>query len=181
MSPHNQQIRGQANALVNLAGTAQGRHTWRGDGFIRLFEADIYEIPVMLALLKMLSIRRPDRTAFTSSDIDFRIQGEHLYFDRINFHGDAISLKGRGEMNLDREINMEFYTLVGRREWDPPALRALLQQAAQQILLIRATGTLDQPHLTREALPMVRETLEQLFPEVAARNQNARTGPAGLR
>ncbi|MCH5376268.1 MAG: hypothetical protein JJ992_20040, partial [Planctomycetes bacterium] len=79
MSPNNQQIRGKANALVNLSGTAQGRHTWRGDGFVRLYEADIYEIPVMLALLKVLSIRRPDRTAFTSSDIDFEIQGEHLY------------------------------------------------------------------------------------------------------
>jgi hypothetical protein len=126
----------------------------------------------MLALLKLLSIRPPDRTAFTSSNIDFRIQGEHLYFDRIDFHGDVISLKGHGEMNLDRQIDMKFYTLVGRREWEPPALRALLQQAAQQILLIHATGTLDQPHLTREPLPMVRETLDQLFPEVAARNQN---------
>ncbi len=164
-------IRGKANAVVNLRGTAQGRHTWRGDGFVRLFEADIYEVPVMLALLKLLSIRPPDRTAFTSSNIDFRIQGEHLYFDRIDFHGDAISLKGHGEMNLDRQIDMKFYTLVGRREWEPAALRALLHQAAQQLLLIRATGTLDQPHLTREPLPMVRETLEQIFPEAAARNQ----------
>lgn len=75
-------------------------------------------------------------------------------------------------MNLDRQIDMKFYTLVGSREWEPAALRALLQQAAQQILLIHATGTLDQPHLTREPLPMVRETLDQLFPEVATRNQN---------
>ncbi len=164
-------IRGKANVVVNLRGTAQGRHTWRGDGFMRLYEADIYEVPVMLALLKLLSIRPPDRTAFTSSNIDFRIQGEHLYFDRIDFHGDAISLKGHGEMNMDRQIDMKFYTLVGRREWEPAALRALLHQAAQQLLLIRATGTLDQPHMTREPLPMVRETLEQLFPEAAVGNQ----------
>ena len=181
VSPAGRDIRGKANALVNLSGTAQGRHTWRGDGFIRLYEADIYQVPVMLALLKVLSIRQPDRTAFTSSNIDFRIQGEHLYFDRIDFNGDAISLKGSGEMNLDRQIDMKFYTLVGRREWEPPALRALLQQAAQQIMLIHATGTLDQPHLTREALPMVRETLEQLFPEAAARNQNARLNSEATR
>ena len=172
VSPAGRDIRGKTNVVVNLRGTAQGRHTWRGDGFVRLYEADIYQVPVMLALLRLLSIRPPDRTAFTSSNIDFRIQGEHLYFDRIDFHGDVISMKGHGEMNLDRQIDMKFYTLVGRREWEPPALRALLQQAAQQILLIHATGTLDQPHLTREPLPMVRETLDQLFPEVAARNQN---------
>lgn len=172
----NQNIRGKANALVNLSGTVHGRHTWQGDGFVRLYEADIYEVPVMLALLKLLSIRQPDRTAFTSSDIDFRIRGEHLYFDRINFNGDAISLKGHGDMSLNRQIDLKFYTLVGRRDWDPPALRALLQQAAQQLLLIHATGSLDQPHLTREPFPNVKETLEQLFPEVAARQDRRRAG-----
>ncbi len=177
MALRNQNIRGRANALVNLSGNAQSRHTWGGSGFVRLYEADIYEIPVMLALLKVLSIRRPDRTGFTSSDIDFRIQGEHVYFDRINFNGDAVSLKGRGELALDRQIDLEFYTLVGRREFEPPALRALLQQASSQMLLIHVTGTLDQPHLTREALPMIKETLQQMFPEAAERRQLARLPP----
>ncbi len=169
----NQEVRGQANALIHLTGTAQGRHTWRGDGLVRLYEADIYQVPFMLALLKLLSIRQPDRTAFTSGDIDFRLEGEHLYFDQLNFHGDAISLKGHGDMSLDRQVNLQFYTLVGRREWDPPLIGTLLQQAAQRLLLIHATGPLDDPYLTREPLPMLKETLEQLFPEVVARNQTS--------
>ncbi len=169
----NQGVRGQANALVHLTGTGQGRHTWRGDGLVRLYEADIYQVPFMLALLKLLSIRQPDRTAFTSGDIDFRLEGEHLYFDQLNFHGDAISLKGHGEMSLDRQINLQFYTLVGRRDWDHPLVGTLLQQAAQQLLLIHATGPLDDPYLTREPLPMLKETLEQLFPEVSVREQTS--------
>jgi hypothetical protein len=33
VSPAGRDIRGKANVVVNLRGTAQGRHTWRGDGF----------------------------------------------------------------------------------------------------------------------------------------------------
>lgn len=173
----NPNVRGTANAVVDLRGTPQGPHSWRGTGFVRLFEADIYEIPVMLALLKLVSIRRPDTTAFTSSDIDFRIQGEDIYLDRINFNGDAVSLKGHGEMNLDRQIALQFYTLVGQTELRPPALRALLRTASRQLLLIHVTGTLDEPQLTRDPLPLLKETLEQVFPELAERPASQRLPP----
>jgi hypothetical protein len=170
-------IRGKANAVLNLHGNRHGWPSWRGDGAVRLYEADIYQIPVMLALLKFLSFRPPDTTAFTSSEIDFRIQGEHLYLDRINFNGDAISLKGHGEMNLDRQIDVKFYTLMGRGELALPALRALLRQASRQILLIQVTGTLEHPHFTKEPLPMLRETLDQIFPEPTGRERLSRLPP----
>lgn len=160
------EIHGRANAAINLSGNRYGYHTWQGKGFVRLYEADIYQVPVMLSLLKVLKIRQPDTTAFTSSDIDFRMEGEHVYLDRINFNGDLISLKGHGELGLDRHIALKFYTLVGRQEFSLPAVRAMLQQASQQILLIHVNGTLDDPRMTREALPALKETLDQLFPEL---------------
>ncbi len=160
-----QNIRGQANALLKLSGNRFGRPSWRGTGAIRLYEADIYEVPVMLALLKLLSIRQPDTTAFTSSEIDFRIQGEHVYLDRINFYGDAVSLKGSGELDLDRRIDLKFYSLVGRLELDLPVIRTVVRQASKQLLLIHVTGTLDEPQLSREPLPLLKGTLEQIFPD----------------
>lgn len=161
-----QNIRGQGNALITLSGNRFGRSSWRGTGAIRLFEADIYETPVMLALLKLLSIRSPDTTGFTNSEIDFRIQGEHIYLDKLNFYGDAISLKGRGEVDLERRINASFYALVGRNELDVPVVRGLLRQASRQLLRIQVTGTLDEPQLTRDPFPLVKGTLERVFPEV---------------
>jgi hypothetical protein len=131
----------------------------------------------MLALLKLLSIRQPDTTAFTSSDIDFGLVGEDVYLDRINFNGDAISLKGHGEMKLDRRIKLKFYALVGRNEFNLAALRSLLRQASQQILLIHVGGTLDQPQVTSEALPMLKETLDQIFPETVVRTQTSAPSP----
>jgi len=168
MALASQSIRGRANALLTLSGNRFGWPSWRGTGAIRLFEADIYEIPVMLAMLKLLSIRQPDTTAFTSSEIDFRVQGEHVYLDRVNFNGDAVSLKGNGEMDLAQRINLNFYSLVGSGELNIPVVRTVLRQASRQLLLIHVTGTLEQPQLTREPLPLLRGTLEQIFPEAVA-------------
>jgi hypothetical protein len=170
-------IRGRANAVLNLQGNRLGWPSWRGDGAIRLYEADIYQLPAMLSLLSLLGAKRPDTTAFSSSEIDFRIQGEHLYLDRINFNGDAISLKGHGEMNLDRRIDLKFYALVGRGELPLPALRALLRQASRQMLLIQVSGTLEKPQFTQEPLPMLRETLDQIFPEPTGRERLSRLPP----
>jgi len=180
MELKSQNIRGRANALLTLSGNRYGWPSWRGTGAIRLFEADIYEIPVMLALLKLLSIRQPDTTAFTSSEIDFRVQGEHVYLDRINFNGDAVSLKGRGEMDLERRINLKFYSLVGPGELNLPIVRAVVRQASKQLLLIHVTGTLDQPQLTRDPLPLLKETLEQIFPEAVGGEVLSGLPPLGL-
>ena len=54
----------------------------------------------MISMLKILSIKAPDPNAFSQSDIDFHIEGEHVYFDKLDFKGDAISLLGKGEMNF---------------------------------------------------------------------------------
>lgn len=171
MALKNRNVRGKVNALVNLGGNGYGRDSWRGDGLVRLYDADIYKVPVMLSLLKFLTISPPDTTAFTSSEIDFRIEGEQVYLDKINFHGDAVSLKGYGEMNLDRQIDLKFYTLVGQREFDWQLLRYLVQQASSQILAIRVTGTLDDPDPRQLPLPAIKDALQQLFPEVAKKRQ----------
>ena len=112
-----------------------------------------------------MSVRRPNKTAFNNSDIDFRIQGDRLYFDRLDFKGDAITLKGNGEMDLDRNLNLEFYTLVGRDEVRVPVITPMLGLASQQLLLIQVAGTLEHPELNKKAFPGLNDTLKQLFPE----------------
>ncbi|MCA9269435.1 MAG: AsmA-like C-terminal domain-containing protein, partial [Planctomycetales bacterium] len=142
-----------------------GRDTLRGDGHVWLRDADIYELPIMVSLLKIISIRRPDKTAFTSSDVDFRIAGEDVYLDRIVFSGDAVSLRGAGEVNLDRRVHLKLYTLVGNESRRIPLVWPLLADASRRILMLEVTGTLDDPLTNRHVLPGLNDTLRQLFPE----------------
>lgn len=164
-APNRSGLTGKAEGFLKLAGSRKGRHTWNGGGIVRMREADIYEVPVMVALLKLLSIRPPDKTAFDKADLDFRIQGDHIYVDRLDFRGDAITLKGSGEADWQRHINLQFYTMVGRDEVNVPILRPIIGEASRQLMLIQVGGSLDQPQLTRQAFPGLNETLQQIFPE----------------
>ena len=169
-------VSGRTFANVRLNGSSAGVHTLRGVGRVLLREADLYELPVMVAMLKLLTIKSPDLTAFTSSDVDFRIEADRIYFDRIDFDGDAISLDGRGEMSLDRQIHLTFGTTVGRDDYYAALLRPILKEAGRRLMVIEVVGTLDNPELRREFVPELSERFQQLFPS------SGREGPqtAGL-
>jgi hypothetical protein len=178
VAPHQRGITGKVFGLVRLSGNGQGMHTWRGSGQVRLRDADIYELPVMINLLKLLSIQRPDRTAFTSSDIDFRVEGDDLALDRIDFSGDAISLKGTGRVNTRREINLAFHPIVGREERHLPIFRPILGETAREFMVIEVTGSLDQPQVHRRVFPRLDDRLQRLFPEL--RSEESNTAPLPL-
>ena len=157
-----QNLKGQVMAVVDLWGTGRTRNTLGGRGGIELRNANIYELPVMISLLKLLSIRAPDANAFSKSDINFRIEGENIYFDRLDFTGDAISLLGKGEMNMQSIIHLAFTSIVGRGDIDLPLIRNLYTGASQQFMLIHVDGTLQNPEMRKEAFPGVNKALQRL-------------------
>ena len=120
----------------------------------------------MAQLLKIVSARAPDANAFDKSDIKFRIQGEHVYLDRIDFNGDAISLRGTGDMGLDKTISLEFYAVLGRDEFRIPFVSDVFGGASQGLLKIYVGGTLAHPDVRKQALPMLTEPLQQIQAEM---------------
>ncbi|HUU95680.1 MAG TPA: AsmA-like C-terminal region-containing protein [Phycisphaerae bacterium] len=167
-----QNLRGNLAAVVNLGGTGRTLNGMAGRGAIRLSQGDIYELPLMISLLKILSIQPPDQTAFSTSDIDFRIEGGHVYFDRIDFNGDAISLLGRGEMDFESNVAMVFHAVVGRDELQIPLIRELMGGASEQIMRIHVGGTLQNPDSRTEAFPAVNQALQQLQDDLQKRRDN---------
>ena len=160
-------LRGTVTATADLTGRGWSRNALAGRGTIRLSNGDVYELPVMISLLKILSIRPPDQNAFSDGSVSYRIEGEHIYFDQINFRGDAISLRGKGEMDFQSAIKLTFYTLVGRDEL--PVIKYVIRGASQQLMCIHVDGTLQNPETRKEALPIVTQALEQLSKELQRR------------
>ncbi len=158
-------VTGLASANVLLRGTGQGRETWRGKGDVVLADTDLYELPMVLTLLKTLRTGSTDRTAFDQVAVDFRIQGEHTYLDRMDLHGDALTLKGVGEMNRQKDVNLNFYTIVGREKAYVEAVRPLLGMASRKFMVVKVRGPLNQPNMTREVLPDLNATLQEWFAE----------------
>ncbi len=160
-------LAGRVMLELFLTGTARGRHTLKGSGTAQLRDANLYELPLILALLNRLGSGRRDGAAFSASDISFHVRDSYVYFDRFDLSGEAITLKGIGEMSLDRELSLDFYSIVGREQLWSPLVRPFLGEASRQFMQIHVDGTLSDPRTTQEVLPGLNETLQQLFPEQA--------------
>lgn len=158
-------VTGKVFGTVNLGGTTEGVHTWRGDGVVKLKDAYLYELPTMVSVLQVLSIQRPDRNAFTDSNMEFKIEGDDLEFTHLDLNGDVISLKGKGRVTGRRELNLKFYTQIGRDEFQ--IFRPLVGDMNRQFMLIEVTGPLDRPISRKTAFPKLNENLQQIFPELA--------------
>lgn len=162
---------GRLQGLVEVTGSRAGTHSLAGHGQVRLRDADIYELPLVVALFKILRVRAPDRNAFSSSVVDFRIEGPRAYLDSIELSGDAISLVGAGEVDFDTNVSLTFRSIMGEAETQLPAMKRLLGGASGQFLLVHVDGTLAEPVTSTEAFPTLAAALQQF-------QTQRRAGPA---
>lgn len=158
-------LSGEVFAGIQLEGSGVDPNRLRGRGTIELQEASIYELPLMVNLLKLLSIRQVDRTAFTTSVIDYEVQRDRIDLQRIDFSGDAISLHGRGEIDMGGRLQAQFHTRVGRQEWELPILSPIVGAASRQFLLIQVDGTLNDPQVTQIPFPKINDALQAMTAE----------------
>ena len=169
--PGVQDLRGKLYGWVYLHGYGTNIHTFTGRGALHLRQADIYELPVMIALLKVLNLRRPDTNAFSDCDLQYRIAGPHIYLDRIVFQGDAISLHGAGETNFHGELNLALSPMLGREDRKSPLLRRILGGAGEEFMVIRVTGSLHDPKTEKQVFPTLNQAVQNLA------NPSAASGP----
>lgn len=153
-------VSGRGEARLELNGNSEGLHTLGGQGSIRLRNANLAKLPAIIELVNKMRVRNTRPDVFTAGDIDFQVQGRDLKVQRFDLHGESLTMEGRGWLSLDRQVDLEFRTILGPVL---PALRPMIGQASEKLLLIRATGTTDNIILERELLPAIND---YLFPEL---------------
>jgi hypothetical protein len=151
---------GTVSGTLTLAGTGQTTQTLQGEGNLHVVDAHIYQLPPLVSMLKLLSNRPPDTTAFNRCDMRFKIQGEHITFDPINLLGDAVSLYGNGDVDFNHKLNLTFYTLLGPA--DLPIWKTIAGHVSQQGLQLKVVGTFEHPEPSRKALPEVQDMIEHI-------------------
>ncbi|MFM7071935.1 MAG: hypothetical protein ACKO38_09115, partial [Planctomycetota bacterium] len=164
-----QDLQGSVFATLQMEGTTRGPHTWRGLGKVTCRDTDLQQLPVMGAVLRPNG-KRSEGPALALSDIDFSVQGDRVYFDRIDLKGDRVTLKGHGEMTIERIVDLQFYTLVGREDFWVPVVSPVIAEASRQMLEIHVKGPLENPAIERKAVPAINDALRQMFPELASRD-----------
>ncbi|MBN9521872.1 hypothetical protein J0H58_25710 [bacterium] len=108
-------LTGMAQAQVRLFNRYDPRtNQWalEGTGRMDVPTGRMYNLPVLLDLMKVLKLQTPDRTAFEEAHAAFRLKGERVYVDQLDLIGKAVCVGGAGELDISGDnLRLEFYTL----------------------------------------------------------------------
>ena len=100
-----------------------------------------------------------------------------MQFQRLDLLGSAVSLGGKGEMDIDgSNLAMDFYAVWGHiAQMLPPGLREVPPWLSKNLLLVKAHGSLGGPVVVRpEVVPAVVDPLRQLVEHVRGRMPGVR-------
>jgi AsmA-like C-terminal region len=161
-------LSGTVSGKLMLSGTGRSPQMLTGGGEMHLVDGNIYELPFLVSLLKVLKNRTPTSTAFDRCDMRFAIRGEHVQFQQLNLLGDALSLYGNGETSFNRDLNLVFYTLIGPADLPIPLWKSIAGQVSQQGLQLEVAGKWDNPQVQRKALPALNDAFQQIQAEIQA-------------
>jgi hypothetical protein len=108
-------LKGVAQAqlhVYNRPDPKSGRWVTEGAGRVDVPAGRMYNLPILLDLLKVLKAQAPDKTAFEEGHAQFRIQGDRVKVDQLDLIGKAVCVGGSGETDTDGQyVKFEFYTL----------------------------------------------------------------------
>lgn len=162
LEPSAKNIAGTLNCRGTFYGNGKNLGALGGQGSIQLRNANIYEAPGMIRLLRELSIREinPNAGAFSSADIDFRLHGPQMRLDQLTFEGGAFHLTGDGEVRLDtRQMNLHMRTRLGNKRWQIPGVSDIIGGAGDQLVQLNVHGPLSDPTVTRVLIPEAQKVI----------------------
>ncbi|MFO0011651.1 MAG: AsmA-like C-terminal region-containing protein [Planctomycetota bacterium] len=147
------QASGRLSVQVDVAGSWANTDALEGTGRAWLREANLYELPNMIRLFRLLSVR-PDQGAFDSADIAFSIDGDRIPVNELQLDGDLVSMRGSGWVNLRREVYFDLFAHVGRKSIVGAITRPITQHRAANLMRIEVTGTTSDPQM-RRSVPLM--------------------------
>jgi hypothetical protein len=156
-------LKGVAQAQLRLYSRLDpktGRFGTEGSGKIDVPTGRMYNLPVLLDLVKLTKFHTPDKTAFEEAHAAFRVQGDRVKVDQLDLIGKAVCLGGSGEMDTTGEyVRFEFYTIwsvILKQMINTPVgdFSAFLSKNLFKIKLTRENGELK---YRPEAVPLVTE------------------------
>jgi hypothetical protein len=163
MGHGNNELSGDLVANMNLEGLLGTKDLLRGRGRATVENANLYQLPVLVQLLNVLSISPTEDVAFTNADIDYSLNEDEIRFNDLKLWGSLIALHGAGTLDRRQELDLTFNTRVSPRNTFTRILRPIMDQR-YTLWTVDVSGPLEDPSIERRALDAVGLTLERLFP-----------------
>ncbi|MCK4873323.1 MAG: hypothetical protein KAS72_11410 [Phycisphaerales bacterium] len=154
--------RGWLHALVGFSGFVDDPDSRRGRVTASLGGGDVVRLPVLLSLIQLSNFVPPAGDQLDYAELDFHLSGREIRFQRIGVWGSTIWISGTGTLDLDdMGIDLEFTT--GNMIREVPFLSELFSGVRDEIITMRAIGTLYDPRFESETLRQTKRTLAEIF------------------
>ena len=127
-------------------------------------EAELYELPQIVKILQLLSIKAPDQAAFDSASVKFNVLGDRLKLTNVLLRGEALMLFGEGWLTLKGRENLIDLTLnsrLGNDSTQIPIVSDVIGEVGDQLTQIRVEGNVKSPVIHQEAAPGVKSVVER--------------------
>ena len=157
-------LRGHADARVNLSGIVGDPTSRRGRGQIEIKDGHLFRLPIMLAILHVINLAVPDESAFHEASADFYFVGRRMNLENILLRGNALALVGSGTLMFpDLGLDLELVN-VSPNQWSRiPGLTDFVEETAGELVALRVRGPLYQPRVTAQPLPGLSDEFKLLF------------------
>ena len=140
----NPQTNGNLWVQCDLAGSFTNMSSLEGNGNVWLRNANLYQLPIMIRLFNLLSVR-PDQSAFDAVDIHFGIDGDRIPIHDLSLDGNLVSLRGSGWVNMRRALHLNLDANVSRRTIVGAVMRPLQGEYPSNLFRIEVSGTTTDP------------------------------------
>jgi hypothetical protein len=157
-----QAFQGKMDANIVAQGDGPSLARLVGEGAVHIRDANIYELPLLINLLKTIRTGDPNKTAFNECNVAFKIRGPHVTLDKVDFLGDVVDLYGYGETDFNQNLKMIFRSEVFLRDYHIPFVKHLVGQASQNSWQMYVDGTWTEPLVHSEAFPGFKQLLQQI-------------------
>ena len=148
-----------------------------GQGQLDIPHGRLYNLPVLLPMLKLLKLHKPDQTAFEEAHALFEMVDDRIIVTQLDLIGNAVSLGGTGELDTKGEhVRFEFFTIWSQalKKWLSTPLgdvTSFLSGNLFKIEMVRVDGKMV---YTPQMLPAVTGPMEAVAERLRDRMQRTR-------
>lgn len=167
-------------ASLTIEGSSHQPTKRRGRGELEIRDANIYEVPLSLALIQILNLSLPSSRSFDRASASYLIDDDVVLFDSVRFEAPTIEIVGAGMMHYSTlELDLDLYT---RNPTGPDLgpLSDLFGVFKDELLTIHVTGTLEDPKPNATSFQGIKRSWREIFGIGKTSDQRPVSGTRGV-
>jgi hypothetical protein len=171
-------LSGDVSGEVIFKGIGSDATKIRGNGYVQISQARLYELPAVARIFQMISFQQPENTAFRYAFGEFDLHDGVFDFKQIGLDGNTVSLLGRGRVGFAgseyQSIDLRLYTMLQSRI---PLVGRVLEGLGRGWIEYHLVGTVSNPKMvSTNRIPLLENTLTGLM-QIFEQGQAPRQAP----